>query len=211
MKGRELTYHSNLFLVISIDLSNNTLSGDIPREITSLVELRSLNLSRNNLTGSIPDNIGSMKQLESLDFSMNSLSGNIPGSITSMSFLNSLNLSYNHLTGTIPQSTQIGSFNESSFVGNNLCGLPLRIPCKNDGNAPAPIQGREGKKREIDWFYVFLSLGYAVGLSVVLTALFFKKKWREAYYGFFQKMWDNVYVYFIIKWRRLMRALGRNH
>ncbi|CAA0824284.1 disease resistance family protein / LRR family protein [Striga hermonthica] len=214
MKGRELTYDANLFLVISIDLSNNILSGGIPMEITSLVELRSLNLSRNNLTGSIPDNIGNMKQLESLDFSMNSLSGNIPGSMSIMTSLNYLNLSYNHLTGTIPQSTQIGSFNESSFIGTNLCGLPLTISCKNDGNSPAPtqlqIQGQKSTKQEIDWFYIFLSLGYVVGLSVVLSALFFKKKWREAYYGFFQKMWDNVYVYFIIQWRRLMRALGRN-
>ncbi|CAA0824282.1 disease resistance family protein / LRR family protein [Striga hermonthica] len=213
-KGRELIYGSSFFMFKNIDLSMNNLSGDIPREITSLVELRSLNLSRNNLTGSIPDNIGNMKQLESLDFSMNSLSGKIPSSMSIMTSLSYLNLSYNHLTGRIPQSTQIGSFNESSFIGNSLCGLPLRISCKSDGNSPAmtqvQIQGRKSNKREIDWFYVFLSFGYAVGLSAVFSVLLFKKKWREAYYGFFQKMWDNVYVYFIIQWRRLMRALGRN-
>ncbi|GER46522.1 receptor-like protein [Striga asiatica] len=213
-KGRELTYDATLFLVKSIDLSNNILSGDIPIEITSLVELQSLNLSRNRLTGSIPNNIGNMKNLVSLDFSRNSLSGKIPSSITTMSFLSSLNLSYNNLTGRIPQSTQIGTFNESSFIGNNLCGFPLRISCKNDGNVPAPtqvqIQGRKSNKQEIDLFYVFLSLGYAVGLSAVLTALFFKKNWREAYYAFFQKLWNCVYVYLIIQWRRLMRVLGRN-
>ncbi|CAA0824270.1 disease resistance family protein / LRR family protein [Striga hermonthica] len=215
LKGRELTYNANLFLVISIDLSMNNLSGDIPREITSLVELRSVNLSRNNLTRSIPDNTGNMKELESLDFSMNSLSGNIPGSITTMSFLNSLNLSYNHLTGRIPESTQIGSLNESSFIGNNLCGSPLKISCRNGSNAATPTnvenKGREGgMPPEINWFYVFLSLGYAVGVSAVVTTLFFKHKWREAYYAFLQKVWDSVYVYFVIKWRRLTRVLGRN-
>ncbi|GER55588.1 receptor-like protein [Striga asiatica] len=213
-KGRELTYDTTLSLVTSIDLSMNNLSGDIPSEITSLVQLISLNLSRNNLTGSIPDNIGSMKQLESLDFSMNSLSGNIPGSITTMSFLNSLNLSYNHLTGRIPESTQIRGLNESSFISNNLCGPPLRISCGNGDNALGPVhtenQGREGNKRQIDWFYVFLSLGYAVGLSIVLTILYYKRKWREAYYEFFQNLWECVYVYSIIKWRRLTRVLGRN-
>ncbi|CAA0824275.1 disease resistance family protein / LRR family protein [Striga hermonthica] len=209
-KGRELTYGSTLSLVTSIDLSNNTLSGDIPSEIASLVELRSLNLSRNNLTGSIPDNIGNMKQLESLDFSMNLLSGEIPSSITTMSFLNSLNLSYNHLTGRIPESTQIRSLNESSFIGNNLCGPPLTISCRNDDKVLDPTDtenlGREGNKQEIDWFYIFLSLGYAVGLSAVLTTLYFKRKWRESYYAFFHKLWDNVYVYFVIKWRRLTRV-----
>ncbi|CAA0824290.1 disease resistance family protein / LRR family protein [Striga hermonthica] len=214
IKGRELTYDANLFLVISIDLSNNILSGDIPREITSLVELRTLNLSRNNLTGSIPDNIGNMRQLESLDVSMNSLSGNIPGSMSIMTSLNYLNMSYNHLTGRIPQSTQIGSFNESSFMDNNLCGFPLWISCKNDSNVPAPtqvqIQGRQADKPKINWFYAFLSLGYAVGLSTVLSALFFKRNWREVYYAFFQKLWDSVYLYFVIRWRKLLRVLGRN-
>ncbi|CAA0824297.1 disease resistance family protein / LRR family protein [Striga hermonthica] len=213
-KGKELTYGTTLSLVTSIDLSNNTLSSDIPSEIASLVELRSLNLSRNNLTGSIPDNIGNIKQLESLDFSMNSLSGNIPSSMSIMTSLNYLNLSYNHLTGRIPQSTQIGSFNQSSFIGNNLCGLPLTVSCRNDDKARDPMhaenQGREGNKREIDWFYIFLSLGYAVGLSAVLTTLYFKKKWREWCYALFHKLWDNVYVYIVIKWRRLRRVLDGN-
>ncbi|GER46343.1 receptor-like protein [Striga asiatica] len=210
-KGRELSYSTTLSLVTSIDLSNNILSGDIPREVTSLVELRILNLSRNLLTGSIPDNIGNMKQLESLDFSINSLSGEIPSSITTMSFLSSFNLSYNHLTGRIPESTQIRGLNESSFIGNNLCGPPLTISCRNDDKALDPLHaenlGREGNKREIDWFYVFLSLGYAVGLSAVLTTLYFKKKWRELCYALFHKLWDSVYVYFVIKWRRLTRVL----
>ncbi|CAA0838908.1 disease resistance family protein / LRR family protein [Striga hermonthica] len=210
-KGRELTYGTTLSLVTSIDLSNNILSGDIPREVTCLVALQSLNLSRNNLTGSIPDNIGNMKQLESLDFSMNSLSGEIPSSITTMSFLSSFNLSYNHLTGRIPESTQVRGLNESSFIGNNLCGPPLTISCGNDDKALDPMHaenlGRHGNKREIDWFYVFLSLGYAVGLSAVLTTLYFKKKWRESCYALFHKLWDNVYVYFVIKWRRLTRVL----
>ncbi|CAA0824312.1 disease resistance family protein / LRR family protein [Striga hermonthica] len=177
------------------DLSSNRFSGPLPQLMTT--STLELHLSNNSFSGgSIPDNIGNMKELESLDFSMNSLSGNIPGSMSIMTSLNYLNLSYNHLTGTIPQSTQIGSFNESSFIGNNLCGLPLRISCKNDVNVPSQtqlqIQGRKSNKREIDWFYVFLSFGYAVGLSAILSALFFKKEWREAYYGFFQKLWECV-------------------
>ncbi|KAK6138286.1 hypothetical protein DH2020_027977 [Rehmannia glutinosa] len=91
-KGNEFQYDTILPLVTNIDLSKNNLSGDIPEEITSLIELRSLNLSLNHFTGSIPDSIGNMKQMESLDFSLNSLSGEIPSSFTSMSSLNYLNL-----------------------------------------------------------------------------------------------------------------------
>ncbi|KAK6144068.1 hypothetical protein DH2020_020888 [Rehmannia glutinosa] len=213
-KGRKFQYRTILALVTNINLSNNKLSGDIPKELTHLVELISVNLSGNHLTGLIPDNIGNMKQLESLDFSRNSLSGEIPSSFTIMSSLNYLNLSYNNLTGRIPESTQLRGFNESSFMGNNLCGPQLKISCGIDGKPPVPThkenQDEEDDKSEIEWFYVFLSLGYAVGLSAFFTIWFLKKSWREAFYESLDNMWDNVYVYFYIRWTRLNRALGRN-
>ncbi|GFQ01225.1 probable leucine-rich repeat receptor-like protein kinase at5g63930 [Phtheirospermum japonicum] len=187
-----------------IDLSNNNMSGDIPKELTSLVGLRSLNLSRNHLTGPIPDSIGNMKQLESLDFSINSLSGEIPSSFRIMSSLSYLNLSNNNLTGEIPESAQLQGFDESSFIGNNLCGPPLTISCNNKGDGEH--QDEEGDESEIEWLYVFVSLGYAVGLSGSLTTLYLKKSWRDAYYEFLEDMYDSVYVYFYIKWRSLTRA-----
>ncbi|KAK6138284.1 hypothetical protein DH2020_027975 [Rehmannia glutinosa] len=169
-KGRQLLYDTILPLVTNIDLSQNNLSGDIPKELTSLVELRSLNVSGNHLTGLIPDNIGNMKQLESLDFSRNSLFGEIPSSFASMSSLNYLNLSYNNLTGRIPESTQLRGFNDSSFIGNNLCGPQLKISCSIDGNPRAPThkedQDQEDDKSEIEWFYVFLFSGYAVDFQL---------------------------------------------
>ncbi|GFQ01223.1 probable leucine-rich repeat receptor-like protein kinase at5g63930 [Phtheirospermum japonicum] len=208
-KGRELQYDTILSLVTNIDLSNNHLSGDIPKELTSLVELRSLNLSDNHLTGMIPDSIGNMKQLESLDFSINSLSGEIPSSFATMSSLSYLNLSYNNLTGKIPESTQLQGFNKSNFIGNSLCGPPLTNSCNNEGDGK--VQDQEGDKPEIEWLYVFVSLGHAVGLSGFLTTLYLKKSWRDAYYEFLEDMWDTVYVYFYVKWRRLTRgASGRN-
>ncbi|KAK6144071.1 hypothetical protein DH2020_020891 [Rehmannia glutinosa] len=214
-KGSKLHYDTILRLVTNIDLSNNNLSGDIPKEITSLLELRSLNLSGNHLIGLIPDSIGNMKQLESLDFSRNSLSGEIPSSFTIMSSLSYLNLSCNNLTGKIPESTQLLSFNESSFIGNNLCGPPLTSSCGNDGKSHGPRhkladQDEEDDKSEIEWFYVFLSLGYAVGLSAFFTTWILKKSWRDAYNESLENMWDKVYVYFYIKLTRLTRSLGRN-
>ncbi|KAK6146038.1 hypothetical protein DH2020_019907 [Rehmannia glutinosa] len=188
-KGSELHYDTILRLVTNIDLSKNNLSGDIPKEITSLVELRSLNLSGNHLIGLIPDSIGNMKQLESLDFSRNSL------------------------PGKIPESTQLLGFNESSFTGNHFCGPPLTSNCKNDGKSSGPThkledQNQEDDKSEIEWVYVFLSLGYAVGLSAFFTTWILKKSWREAFYESLDNMWDNVYMYFYVKWTRLTRALG---
>ncbi|XP_047978835.1 putative receptor like protein 25 [Salvia hispanica] len=125
-----------------------------------------------------------MKQLESLDLSRNSLWGRIPSSLAFISGLGYLDLSYNNLTGRIPEGTQLQSFNASSFAGNHLCGLPLTSNCSEGG-----IKEMNEKAAEIEWFYVVFSLSYAVGFSVVCTTLVSKKAWRDAYFGFLERMW----------------------
>ncbi|CAL9115664.1 unnamed protein product, partial [Musa textilis] len=97
-KGSMVDYTTILWLVTCIDLSNNHLSGEIPKELTKLLGLRFLNLSSNHLTGRIPEKMGDMKQLESLDLSVNNLTGEIPSSFSAMNFLARLNLSYNDLS-----------------------------------------------------------------------------------------------------------------
>ncbi|KAL7126941.1 hypothetical protein ABFS83_14G220400 [Erythranthe nasuta] len=197
-KGSELEYDNTLALVTNIDLSNNNLSGGIPKELTNLVELRSLNLSGNNFTGLIPRSIGDMKQMESLDLSRNSLSGEMPDSFRVMSFLNYLNVSYNHLRGRIPESTQFMGFNASSFIGNDdLCGPPLTSNCSRSGGPKKKDDNhyKTSSSSKIEWLYVFVSLGYAVGLSVFCAMLVLSKSWREAYYEFMEDIWNRVCVF----------------
>ncbi|KAH6803333.1 hypothetical protein C2S51_034779 [Perilla frutescens var. frutescens] len=184
----------------------NNLSGEIPKELTSLVELGSLNLSGNHFTGSIPKSIGNMKQLESLDLSRNSLSGQIPNGFTLLTSLSYLNLSFNKLTGRIPESTQLSTMEASSFMGNNLCGPPLAKSCSSNGDeVDGQKEEKQGEKSEIKWLYVFLSLGYAVGFSAACTALVLKKSWRYAYFGLLERVWDDIYVYFYVKWAKLTK------
>ncbi|KAG6491219.1 hypothetical protein ZIOFF_052555 [Zingiber officinale] len=76
-KGSQLTYSSILYLVKSIDLSNNELTNEIPEELGYLAGLQTLNLSRNYFKGKIPDSISGMSSLETLDLSFNNLSGEI--------------------------------------------------------------------------------------------------------------------------------------
>lgn len=103
-KGKELEYGSNLIFINNIDLSRNSLMGEILDELTRLVGLGTLNLSMNHLTRNVPKNIGNLRWLETLDLSKNSLSRHIPESMSSLSSLAHLNLSLNNLIGRIPSS-----------------------------------------------------------------------------------------------------------
>ncbi|KAJ0558782.1 putative non-specific serine/threonine protein kinase [Helianthus annuus] len=87
-----------------------------------------------------------MKSLESFDLSVNNLSGELPTSLSGLNFLGTFNVSYNNLIGRIPTGTQIQSFNESSFIGNKLCGAPLSNDCVHADN---PIQQATKRRRWI--------------------------------------------------------------
>ncbi|XP_039173784.1 MDIS1-interacting receptor like kinase 1-like [Eucalyptus grandis] len=138
-------YDKTLHFFHSIDLSANNLNGEIPNELTRLVQLQNLNLSQNNLSGEIPTNIGNLKKLESLDLSNNKISGKIPPSISSVDSLSCLNLSFNNLSGLIPLSSHLRTVDdESVYRGNDgLCGAPLSKVCRGDEQHPN-IDGQDG-------------------------------------------------------------------
>ncbi|VVS91449.1 leucine-rich repeat domain-containing protein [Desulfoluna spongiiphila] len=83
--------------LISIDLSENGLTGNIPHKISELSELLSIDLSHNQLSGPIPDAIGSMTNLESIYFGHNQLKGTIPSTILNLKKLSKIELSHNKL------------------------------------------------------------------------------------------------------------------
>ncbi|KAM0013038.1 putative non-specific serine/threonine protein kinase [Helianthus debilis subsp. tardiflorus] len=170
MKGQEYTYSTILDLVMFLDLSGNKLSGSIPVELMALQALQSLNISKNQLTGVIPKNIGDMKFLESFDVSSNHLSGELPMSLSSLTFLSSFNVSFNNLTGRIPSSTQLQSFNESSFFGNKLCGVPLTQIC---GEIEHHKDQQEGDTSHGVDFGLIISilLGFFVGFWSIVIPL----------------------------------------
>ncbi|KAM0004516.1 putative leucine-rich repeat-containing, plant-type, leucine-rich repeat domain superfamily [Helianthus debilis subsp. tardiflorus] len=170
MKGQEYTYSTILRLVMVLDLSGNKLSGSIPVELMALQALQSLNISNNQLTGVIPKNIGDMKSLESFDVSSNHLSGELPMSLSGLTFLSSFNVSFNNLTGRIPTSTQLQSFNESSFFGNKLCGVPLTQIC---GEIEHHKDQQEGDTSHGVDFGLIISilLGFFVGFWSIVIPL----------------------------------------
>ncbi|KAF4380266.1 hypothetical protein F8388_024559 [Cannabis sativa] len=199
VKGRESQYNTILYLLCTLDLSRNNLSGEIPEELASLDALQSLNLSGNYLSGSIPEKIDSMTDLESLDLSRNHLSGYIPTGLSGLSFLSHLNLSYNNLSGQIPIGTQLQSMDASSFVGNKLCGPPLK-KCIEDPHTTHPDASNDDGEREDDeyWFRLGIGMGFGVSFLSLLVPLVVCGFWRRAYFWFFEEyLWNKILDYLI--------------
>ncbi|VAH55022.1 unnamed protein product [Triticum turgidum subsp. durum] len=141
-----------------LDLSHNKLSGQIPHEIGSLLNLGPLNISNNQLSGEIPSTLGECVHLESLhmegnnfhgripqnflnlrgiivmDLSRNNLSGEIPNFFESFSSMKLLNLSFNNLEGPVPPGGMFQNGSEVFIQGNKkLCANTplLELPLCN--------------------------------------------------------------------------------
>ncbi|XP_059627612.1 receptor-like protein EIX1 [Cornus florida] len=216
-KGQEFEYKNTLGLIGSIDISSNSLVGQIPEEISCLAKLVSLNLSKNSLTGHVIQKISELKMLESLDLSSNQLSGEIPASITHLNFLAVLNLSNNNLSGKIPSSTQLQSFDASAYAGNNeLCGLPLPNTCPGDETTLDPSVTNRGKDNIIQGdedgfinqeFYISMGLGFGVGFGGVVGTLLLQRSWEHILFKLLNSTNDWLYVTTAVNMARLRRWL----
>ncbi|EMS67398.1 Receptor-like protein 12 [Triticum urartu] len=210
MKGQELEYGGNIVYLMSIDLSCNNLTGEIPEKLSSLVGLVSLNLSSNLLSGNIPYNIGKLQSVESLDFSRNKLGGEIPRSLSNLTYLSNLNLSYNNLSGRIPTGHQLDTLNTdnpaSMYIGNpGLCGHPVPMQCPGPPRDPPtngdPTRLPEDGLSQIDCLLGSI-IGFVVGTWMVFFGLLFIKKWRYAYFGLLDNLYDRLYVISVVTWQK---------
>ncbi|XP_022764254.1 probable LRR receptor-like serine/threonine-protein kinase At3g47570 [Durio zibethinus] len=117
--------------LISLDLSNNNLSGSIPPELLAGLSSLSiaLDLSSNHLTGVLPTEVGNLKVLGALDVSRNMLSGVLPSTLGSCIRLEELVLGGNFFRGSIPNSLSL------------LRGLVVLELSHNNLSGAAPTEG----------------------------------------------------------------------
>ncbi|CAI9290211.1 unnamed protein product [Lactuca saligna] len=112
-----------------LDLSHNSLTGQIPDCLWHFKELKVLNLGHNSLSGRLPPSIGCLIQLEVLYLYKNSFSGQLPLSLKNCTKLNFLDLGANRFSGNVP-----------AWIGENLSGLYALILRSNNFFGTIPLQ-----------------------------------------------------------------------
>ncbi|XP_049413644.1 receptor-like protein EIX1 [Solanum stenotomum] len=110
-----------------LNLANNHISGSIPYSLCSSTSLSSLYVRNNNLSGQFPASLKNCQGLKVLDLGRNTFSGKIPEWIgTELAYLGILSLRFNEFSGSIPLSIcQLQSIQILDLSGNHLSG---RIP-----------------------------------------------------------------------------------
>ncbi|KAM7491832.1 hypothetical protein LguiA_034753 [Lonicera macranthoides] len=108
-----------------LDISHNTLSGQIPDALGDFSSLQFLNLSKNSLMGGIPVTIGDLKALDILDLSENLLNGSIPLEIGGAKLVKELRLKKNAFAGGIPSSIEHCSSLTDLILSENYLTGPI--------------------------------------------------------------------------------------
>ncbi|KAG6642832.1 receptor-like protein EIX1 [Carya illinoinensis] len=169
-------------LLESLNLSNNTLSGELPNCWTYIHHLVVLNLANNNFYGKIPDSMGSLVSVQLLHLSNNGLVGKIPTSLKKCNELITLDLGANNLSGTIPPwigdslpNLVILNLRSNQLYGSfplSLCHLSyiqiLDISLnKIEGTIPECIYNLTAMSRTMDTISsaIYASAIYAIAIS----------------------------------------------
>ena len=126
-----------LAALTTLDLSGNSLTGDIPgAALDDFTGLTSLNLGGNSLTGAIPTQLGSLTSLTELDLGGNSLTGALPTELDSLTSLTTLDLSGNagltaDVTRLAAMAEDLTSLTTLDLSGTGICVNPADTGAMN--------------------------------------------------------------------------------
>ncbi|XP_062105491.1 probable inactive leucine-rich repeat receptor-like protein kinase At3g03770 isoform X2 [Humulus lupulus] len=109
--------------LITVLLSKNSFSGDIPEHFGDLTQLQHLDLSSNNLTGAPPSALFSLPNISYLNLASNMFSGSLPDKLSCGAKLGFVDISSNRLVGGIPPC--LASNSDKRFVKYNANCLSI--------------------------------------------------------------------------------------
>jgi hypothetical protein len=102
-----------------IELSQGSLTGTIPAELSACTKLKSLFLSGNSLDGTLPPAFGTMSNLEQFGVGFNvRLTGPVPVEYANLKKLTTFDISSTSLTGALPRGLCENPFLSITDGGN---------------------------------------------------------------------------------------------
>ncbi|XP_074279753.1 uncharacterized protein LOC141605022 [Silene latifolia] len=129
LAGTISPFIGNLSFLQIISLYDNSLSGEIPTQISRLIRLNELWLHYNTLVGELPPNISNCVNLKIISLAHNKLKGTLPAGLRAMSQLEYFSVHYNHLSGQLFDTIQnLTSLETISAAYNSFTGsIPNNI------------------------------------------------------------------------------------
>ncbi|KAM7479623.1 hypothetical protein LguiA_027836 [Lonicera macranthoides] len=163
---------SNCKQLRNLYLQGNRFSGPLPEFLFGVQHLVRLNLAGNNFSGKISTGFSNLTRLRTLYLENNQLTGSLPD--LKLPNLVQFNVSFNQLNGSVPASLK--SMPVDSFLGNVLCGKPLKS-CPTDaaiaGIGEVGNNHNNNKKKGLSGGAIAgIVIGSVFGLLLVLLLLF---------------------------------------
>ncbi|XP_042494494.1 probable inactive leucine-rich repeat receptor-like protein kinase At3g03770 [Macadamia integrifolia] len=112
--------------LVTVLLSQNFFSGEIPLQFDELVQLQHLDLSFNFLQGTPPAALFSLPNISYLNLASNKLSGSLPHHLSCGSVLGFVDISTNRLIGGLPSCLNSPSVSRVVKFGGNCLSVDLQ-------------------------------------------------------------------------------------
>ncbi|KAF7838191.1 putative inactive leucine-rich repeat receptor-like protein kinase [Senna tora] len=130
-----------------LDLSRNSLSGEIPKHYGSLNHLQNLDVSFNALTGKPPSELFSLPKITYLNLASNKLSGSFQNHVICSSKLRFVDISHNKLIGGLPSCLGTESENRVVVKCEGNC-LSYELQHQHEMSYCSEVHVRKKKKKE---------------------------------------------------------------
>ncbi|KAF2928226.1 tyrosine-sulfated glycopeptide receptor 1 [Oryza sativa Japonica Group] len=109
--------------LVTLDLSYNLFTGELPESISKMPKLEELRLANNNLTGTLPSALSNWTSLRFIDLRSNSFVGNLTDvDFSGLPNLTVFDVASNNFTGTMPPSIYSCTAMKALRVSRNVMG-----------------------------------------------------------------------------------------
>ncbi|KAA8540698.1 hypothetical protein F0562_024383 [Nyssa sinensis] len=150
-------------------LSNNSFTGEIPRQYSQLGQLQHLDLSFNYLRGTPPAALFSFPNISYLNLASNMLSGSLPIHLSCGNELGLVNISNNRLRGWLPSCMSTELDKRVVEYGWNC----LSIDLKHQHPESYCVEVAHMKRKESGGKNVGILVGVLGGIFIVMVLLAF--------------------------------------